>query len=257
MTQLNISNIQHFSVGDGAGIRTTIFFKGCNLHCPWCHNPETIPSAPSRLVYSKIGKQEICGRLMNIEDVLKEALEDRDYFEESGGGVTLSGGEVLLQYQGAKELAMRLKEHGISVIVDTAGCVSYDAFEALNPYVDEYLYDIKSASPTQYAQIIGGNLDRVVQNLAHLLQDHKNVRVRIPLIPGFNTDPSSISALCCLLRDLDISSVDLLPFHRLGSGKYEALGLSYSYRQTPPLSGEPLHLIEKQFAHFFQVNTEH
>ena len=94
---LNISNIQHFSVGDGEGIRTTVFFKGCNLRCPWCHNPENLSASPTALHYLSTGKRETLGRLVSAEDILPELLEDKDFFEESSGGVTLSGGEAMLQ----------------------------------------------------------------------------------------------------------------------------------------------------------------
>ena len=104
---LYISNVQHFSVGDGAGIRTTVFFKGCNLRCPWCHNPENLTKAPVTLHYTN-GKTETFGRAVSAEALLAELLEDKDFYEESGGGVTLSGGEVLLQSESAAELAKLL-----------------------------------------------------------------------------------------------------------------------------------------------------
>ena len=109
-TRLNISDIQHYSTGDGDGIRTTVFFKGCNLRCPWCHNPETLSSLPQRL--REGNRERLCGRWMAVEEVLEEILWDVDFYRESGGGATLSGGEVLLQAAGAAELCRRLRERG-------------------------------------------------------------------------------------------------------------------------------------------------
>ena len=145
---------------------------------------------------------------------------------------------------------------GISLFSDTAGCVPYRAFEALNPYADVYLFDYKTASTARYASVIGGDLALIRANLRRLLADGKEVRVRIPLIPGFNTDSDSIDALRTDLADLGIRRVELLPFHRLGSGKYETLGLEYPYRHTPPLTKEVLAAIIDRFAADFTVCTE-
>lgn len=254
---LNISNIQHFSLGDGDGIRTTVFFKGCNLHCPWCHNPETISPLPQEMHYKNIGKIETCGKMLDSREVLRELLEDRNYYDESGGGVTLSGGEVTLQADGAAELAALLKAEGISVFVDTAGCVPYSAFEKLNDYTDTYLYDFKSGSQEQYKETIGGNFTRIRENLSKLLAGGKNVRVRIPLIPGFNTSRQSIEEICLSLKELGVTSVDLLPFHRMGGSKYDALGLEYACSDTKPLSQDETDTIKKQFLQYFTVNIEH
>jgi len=254
---LNISNIQHFSVGDGEGIRTTVFFKGCPLRCPWCHNPETLSAAPTVLRYQTGKKEEIRGRMMTAQEVLEDLLIDRVFYEESGGGVTFSGGEVMLQYEGALILAQMLKEENISLTVDTAGCVPYDGFSALNPYVSEYLYDYKTASEEAFGTIVGGKLSLVQENLRRLLEDGKRVQVRVPLIPGFNADQKSLQALCRDLQALGVSRVALLPFHRLGSGKYEAMGLDYPYRHTPPMSQEELLSFAPIFTPYFQVSIEH
>lgn len=98
--ELNVSHIQHFSVGDGAGLRTTVFLKGCNLRCPWCHNPETWSSETQILRYEQIGKEVISGKKLRIEEIVEDVLTDKDFYESSGGGVTISGGEAMLQAAG-------------------------------------------------------------------------------------------------------------------------------------------------------------
>ena len=252
---LNISNIQHFSVGDGEGIRTTVFFKGCNLRCPWCHNPENLSKKPTTLHYQATGKTEMLGQLITEEEVLSELLEDKDFYCESNGGVTFSGGEAMLQASELVALAKLLAENGVSVLVDTAGCVPYASFQILNPFVTGYLFDFKTADGDQYREI-GGDLGLVVENITRLRKDGKAVRIRIPLIPGFNTSPRSTQAICERLRDIGIKHVDLLPFHRLGSAKYEAMGLKYVYKTQQPLTKEELSKIEAIYKTYFSVKIE-
>ena len=254
--ELNISNIQHFSVGDGDGIRTTVFFKGCGLRCPWCHNPETIDFAPTVLSYPDLGKTEVRGGNMTVEAVMAEILEDADFYAESGGGVTLSGGEVLLQADGAFALAKAAKNAGISVFLDTAGFAPRAAVEKLRPVIDCWLYDYKTADPEAFRQVIGGEIDPVRDNLNFLLDAGANIRIRIPLIPGFNTDREQIEDIKHDLKVLGISSVDLLPFHRLGSGKYTAMGLVYPYREAEPLTADRVDAIRTQYEEFFRVTVE-
>ena len=253
--KLNISNVQHFSVGDGEGIRTTVFFKGCNLRCPWCHNPENLTCSPVTAEYPVLGKTEILGKDVEAEDLLTELLEDKDFYIQSSGGVTFSGGEVMLQAEGALSLARLLCENGVSVLIDTAGCVPYKEFEKLKGAVSGYLFDFKTADASKYKKI-GGDLEVVSSNLKKLIADGENVQVRIPLIPDFNTDEDSVIGICESLKEIGVKEVELLPFHRLGSGKYEALGLSYEYRNYEPLSSEKLEKIKSQFAESFNVIVE-
>ena len=252
MIQLNISDIQHFSVGDGPGIRTTIFCKGCNLRCPWCHNPETISRDPVTLTYPKANKSVTYGRLMTVEEILREVMEDVDFYRESGGGVTVSGGEPLLQTEAVTALAKTLQDQGISVLLDTAGCVPWSRFEAVLPYVDTVFFDWKTSDPAVMKERIGGDLALVKSNLARLLQTDKDIHVRIPLIPDINTSEDSLAAIAADLREVGAKTVALLPFHRLAVGKYEAMGIPYPYRDTPPLSAETLRraaeILSKDFA---------
>ncbi len=252
---LYISNIQHFSVGDGDGIRTTLFCKGCNLRCPWCHNPENLQRAPVTLRYASTGKTEILGKCVSEEDILPELLEDADFYAEGNGGVTISGGEAMLQADALAPLAKLLKEHGISVLVDTAGCVPYSAFQAMNPFVSGYLFDFKTADERQYREI-GGSLSLVTENITRLRADGMNVFIRIPLIPGFNTDEASVQGICAHLTAMGITHVELLPFHRLGSAKYEAMGLTYAYREQRPLTKEEIGKITQAYQTYFTVKVE-
>ena len=256
MTQLNISDIQHFSTGDGPGIRTTVFLKGCNLRCPWCHNPETIPREPVTLTYPKANKTVTYGRLMSVEQVMAEVMEDADFYRASGGGVTVSGGEPLLQYEAVAELAKALRDKGIPVILDTAGCVAWSRFEAVLSYVDTVFLDWKTSDPTFIKERVGGNLTLIKENLTRLLQAGADVHIRIPLIPGVNTSEEAVTAILADLREAGVKTVALLPFHRLAVGKYEAMGLEYPYRDTPPLPAEEAERIADFMSPFFTVYIE-
>jgi len=252
-----IGRIQRFSLGDGPGIRTSVFMQGCDLRCPWCHNPETIPRAGALLLYERLCRRcgqcrEVCPRRLvadcripdrtkcelcgacaqscpngaimqsgtkaDLESVFATLLEDKAFYDESGGGVTLTGGEPLLQADFCAALAAKCARAGVGVIVDTAGDVPFAAFEKLLPFTDCFYYDIKTL-PDGYA-VIGGNGARVYDNLRRLCA-LRDVVVRIPLIPGFNDDATD--AISNVLHDLRIKEIHHLPFHNLATGKYKAL----------------------------------
>ncbi len=249
---LRVSAIQHGSVGDGDGIRTTVFLKGCNLRCPWCHNPETQSAEPVTLRYST--RTVVNGTEMDVEAIVTEALEDFDFYGEDGG-VTVSGGEPLLQSEGVAELIRRLAKAGVRTVLDTAGCVPYAAFEHLGDAVDTYFFDLKAADAEGY-RAVGGDFERVRSNLACLIAEGRHVRVRIPLIPGFNDSPAYSRRMCDVLRSVGATEVDLLPFHRLGSGKYEAMGLTYAYREQSPMSVAHAETIADTYREHFCVRVE-
>lgn len=256
MADLNVSDIQHFSVGDGPGIRTTVFCKGCNLRCPWCHNPETVSSDPVTLTYPKANKTVTYGRLMTVDQIVADVMEDADFYRESGGGVTVSGGEPLLQAEGVAELAKTMKGQGISVILDTAGCVPWSRFEAVLPFVDTVFFDWKTSDPTFMRVRIHGDLPLVKDNLTRLLQSGADVHIRIPLIPDVNTSREAVVAIASDLREAEAKTVALLPFHRLAAGKYEAMGLTYPYRDTPPLPADTLRRVAEALSSDFTVYIE-
>ena len=253
---LFVSDIQHFSIGDGPGIRTTVFCKGCNLRCPWCHNPETISPNTVTLIYPKANKSVTYGRSVTVEDVVAEVMEDLDFYRESGGGVTVSGGEPLLQAVAVAALTKALQKKGISVLLDTAGCVPWSRFEAVLPYVDTVFFDWKTSDPVFMKERVGGDLPLIKENLTRLLQTGKNVHIRIPLIPAINTTEEALTAIAADLRETGARTVALLPFHRLAAGKYEAMGLDYPYRDTPPLPAEEVSRAAAHLSEFFTVYTE-
>lgn len=256
MKTIWVSDIQHFSVGDGPGIRTTVFLKGCCLRCPWCHNPETISRERVTLVYPRAHRAITYGRTMTTAQVAEEVLEDVEFYRESGGGVTISGGEPLLQAEAAAELADLLRNKGVSVLLDTAGCVAWSRFETILPFVDIVYFDWKTSDPVLMREQLGGDLSLIKENLTRLLRVAKETRVRIPLIPGVNTSEETLVAMGEDLRRMGAKTLSLLPFHRLATGKYEAMGLSYPYRDTPPLSPHVLKRAEELLSRDFTVHLE-
>lgn len=250
-----VSAIQHFSVGDGDGIRTTVFLKGCNLICPWCHNPETQSALPEILTYKITGKSVSYGFEMSEEEIISEILEDFDFYGDDGG-VTFSGGEAMLYADGLYPLCAKLKEKGINIVMDTAGCVPKKNFEELTGLVNTWLYDYKTHDPDEYKKVIGGNHDTVYENLRYLLKSGENVRIRIPLIPDFNVDAEHAEKMSEKLIAAGAETVDLLPFHRLGSSKYTALGRNYAYAETEPMSKEKINEIASVFKKYFKVKIE-
>jgi len=240
---LLISRIQHFSTGDGDGIRTTVFLSGCNLHCPWCHNPETVYTDRAL----RCGDPELIPREMTPDEIADEVLADEEFYRESGGGLTVSGGEPLLQAEKLLPLLSRMREAGISAAADTAGNTDYREFALLNPYIDEYLFDVKTADPVLYAERIGGDLNRILGNLSRLIAERKKVRVRIPIIPAFNDTEKQLLPLRDLLREIGAERVELIPFHRMAQSKYSSLGLTYAYENTLPPDGKTVNQLKKIF----------
>ena len=242
MSAAYVSDVQHFSVGDGPGIRTTVFLKGCNLRCAWCHNPETVGRAPVRLPAGAGAEraEKVFGREMSAEELLCEIEEDAAYYARSGGGVTWSGGEPLLQ---SEFLAAFMPRVRFSQIVDTAGDVDYSAFERVLAHTDEFYFDLKCASAEKYARHTGGNFARISGNLRRLIADGASVTARVPVIPRFNAEEKEMNAIAALAAAAGVKRAALLPFHRLGAGKYAAMGLKYAYADTPglpPEGAEPL-----------------
>jgi pyruvate formate lyase activating enzyme len=256
MAVLNVSNIQRFSTGDGPGIRTTVFLKGCNLHCPWCHNPENISPSPQTLDFKAAGKTATYGVIMTPLEVADDVSEDAEFYNAGGGGVTLSGGEPMLQYEGAAELAAILKERGIGTLIDTAGSVPWGNFEAVLGCVNDFYFDIKAGSREKYAALTGGDFDLIVSNLKKLVARGASVTARIPFIPGVNTSDEELRLILKVLLDAGVGRADLIPFHRLGSAKYAAMGLDYPFAKTLPPAAEEVARAAELLGKYIETGIE-
>lgn len=256
-----IFNIQRYSLNDGHGIRTVVFFKGCPHHCPWCANPESISGKIETVRrMAKCLRCETClndadecpsgateriGRDISLAALEKEVLKDEVFFRSSGGGVTLSGGEVLMQAAFATRFLKRLKSLGIRTAVETAGDAAPEKVLALGLQCDEVLFDLKIMDETKAKSVLNVNQARVQENFRSLVAAGVNVIPRIPLIPGFTLSQSNMQAALDFLAPLGLKQLHLLPFHQYGEPKYQLLGLSWKMSGTvPPDEGE-LNVIRK------------
>ncbi len=251
-----IFEIKRFAVHDGDGIRTTVFFKGCPLRCVWCHNPEGLSFEEQEAFYphkciecGECKKESFCaknclgearvlyGKEVTVEELLPALLEDRDFYENSGGGVTLSGGECLMQADFCTELLMRLKENGIHTAVDTCGFVSRESLCKVIPYTDVFLYDLKAFNEDVHLKCTGVSSKIILENLLYLDSIGKSVEIRIPYVPDYND--GEIEATAKFLAPLKhISKVRVLPYHNYAASKYEALGIPCTLPSKLPTGEE-------------------
>ena len=290
MTQATVFNLKRLAVHDGPGVRTTLFFKGCPLHCRWCHNPESISPRPELGVFQhkcvKCGRcQRVCschhvtaeihsldrtrctacgtcaagclsdalihyGKTVTPQEILPELLEDLPFYETSGGGVTLSGGEPLLQAEFCAELLKLLKQEKIHCAVDTCGAVSWNAIEKVLPYTDLFLYDFKHPDSAMHRELTGLGNELILENLKHLGERNHPVEIRIPLIPGMNTEEETLKRAAEFLSGIpSVTVLRLLEYHDLSRSKYQAVGREYTLEKNLSLTPEQM----RRCAEIFQA----
>lgn len=296
MEQPLIYNIQRYSIHDGDGIRTTIFFKGCPLRCGWCHNPESQNFLPELLFdtekctgcgacagactahavqlnaehkaetdreacalcgecldYCLSSARSIAGRTYEIEELMREAEKDRMFYEQSGGGITLSGGEVMAQpIDYIERLAARLYEKGYSVNIDTCGFAPYERFERILPYTDAFLYDIKEMDSEKHKALTGAGNELILENLRKLSGAGTRIHLRLPLIAGVNADEEHVRSVISFLQSgVGVERIYLLPYHNTGKSKYGRLSRPYD---TARLFEVPAREQTERFAEQFRQN---
>jgi pyruvate formate lyase activating enzyme len=239
-----IFNIRSFSVHDGPGIRQTIFFKGCPLNCSWCHNPESrnskqeVWTKTNTLSEKKFKESETIGRWVSVDDLMIEVLKDVPFFEESGGGVTLSGGEPLAQADFTKELLKICKEKGIHTAIDTSGYARSVDMEKIIPFTDLFLFDLKIIDNQKHFEHTGKGNELILNNLKLLSAANKKIHIRIPLVENVTDLPENLEAIKeIILNTRGIERIDLLPYHFSARNKYERLKKEYtkvSKEEYPP-----------------------
>ena len=272
-----IFNIQRFSLHDGPGIRTTVFMKGCNLRCFWCHNPEGLSPEPVLQFFPQkcigcgaclkacpvgldrakcvgcgacaescpAGARVLTGKSASADEIVASVLRDREFYG-GDGGCTFSGGEPLLQSSLIAEAARRLKAEGVGCAIETAGDVAFAAFERVLPHLELVIIDVKHHDPELFRRYCGGNLDNVLNNLARLAG--RRVWLRVPLVPGVNDSAECVEQIAAAVRgrtDMPFERAEIMPFHRLGEGKYQSLGLDYGASGLTPPDKELVSLCER------------
>jgi pyruvate formate lyase activating enzyme len=226
-----VFDIRRYSTHDGPGIRTTVFLKGCPLRCCWCHNPESQECEPFRISKKvRIGTtiltmEDWCGRKMTVREVLEEAERDRPFYEESGGGVTFSGGEPFLQPEFLLAALRECRRRSLHTCVDTCGYVDFQLLQDITPWIDLFLFDLKIIDSASHRLHTGEDNEVILRNLRHLLADKRTVTVRFPLIPGYTDDRDNIDQIATLILNINNSTeISVLPYHSMSEDKYRRLG---------------------------------
>lgn len=267
-----ITDIQRFCMHDGPGIRTTVFFKGCPLHCEWCHNPETQSSKKELLFYRSkcigcgscdnckkeeccvcgecakncpTGAREVVGKEYTVQEVYNQIQKDIAFYSENGG-VTFSGGECMMQINSLTKILKMCKENGIHTAVDTAGFVPFENFEKILPYTDLFLYDIKIFDSVKHKEYTGVDNELIFSNLKSLFEVGARIWIRIPIIPSVNDSVDEMKKIKDFIDTCGVpEKIDLLPYHPMGESKCQALGKSQRLFEIP--SPEKIKMLREIF----------
>ena len=268
-----VFDISRGCVDDGPGLRTVVFLKGCRLDCPWCHNPESKSSAPQIAFDQNLcigclrcvdvcprtwaadwrdgctacglcaeacpsGARRLVGREMTVSDLVETVLEDRDFMEGTGGGVTFSGGEPLLQAGFVFDCSTRLRSEGIHVAVETSGLWPAKLAKESRDKIDLILFDLKHVDLEKLRRVMGVKCDRILGNLKALFDSGVPMELRLTLVPGFNDDEDDFVAITEWLRSVTDAPPPLwlLPFQRLAAAKETIYGTAYPFRDIQPMS---------------------
>lgn len=280
-----IINIQRFAIHDGPGIRTTVFMKGCPLHCWWCHNPESQSFKPEyaydplkcivcgdcvlscseqanhfedRLVHNyencslcgdcagncPTNAIEIIGRELSVQSVMETIEKDRIFFEESGGGVTITGGEPLSQPEFTLSLLKELKRNEIHTALDTTGFAEDHIIDSVVPFTDLFLFDLKHMDDRAHQILTGVSNKKILDHLRRLSGRDNDIWIRFPVIPGYNTEMENIEAMGRFMLENGLHEIFLLPYHNISSDKYRKIGKVFEHPEVEPPEEKTLEYIK-------------
>ncbi len=238
-----IFNIQRFSVHDGPGIRTTVFFKGCHLGCRWCHNPE------SRSFEIEEFNGKSLGEKYTIDKLFSEIEKDRVFYDESKGGVTFSGGEPFAQSDFLKEIITKCKTNEIRTVIDTSGYVDRNILKKFVNITDLFLYDIKLIDPVLHLKYTDISNTEILSNLDYLMSQKANIIIRIPMIPRITATEENIKQIRDYILKYDTKpEINLLPFHKIAESKYKKYGIKYQMINSTDLTNDQIEHFKKIFA---------
>lgn len=229
-----VADLQRYSIHDGPGIRTIVFLKGCHFRCRWCCNPEMQEYAIQTMRVNGVPKT--VGRDMTVAEVMREVVKDRDYYRNSGGGMTLSGGECLSQPEFTIALLTAAKDEGLDTAIETTAFASYeDVIARVLPHLDTCLMDIKHMNAEKHKAFTGQSNELCLENAGKIAAQGTRLIIRVPTVPGFNDTPEEIGAIARFAASLPgVEELHLLPYHRLGQDKYGWLGREYTLPDILP-----------------------
>lgn len=240
-----ITQIERSAGFDGPGLRTVIFFKGCPLRCKWCANPETQALENESYFNEKLcincgccdtgcpsGARKSIAKVMTVSEIVREILKDELFFRTSGGGVTLSGGEVLLHTEAATEILKRCRKNYINTAVETSGYGNKKSLLQIAKYTDLFLFDVKHCDSQQHQLATGVPNEKILENLRALCFAKANIVIRLPLIPGFNDTMENTIRLIGLMQELSLTELHILPYHAFAREKYRWLNKDYNEWET-------------------------
>lgn len=255
-----VFDVKKYALHDGPGIRTTVFLKGCPLKCWWCHNPESHKLEPEVMNFTESNNSnksylrrssKTVGKSMTVNEVLKEVEKDVIFYDESGGGVTFSGGEALMQHEFLLELLKESKKRGIHTTLDTSGYGEQDIFEKISNYVDLFLYDVKLIDEQDHIKYTSVSNAKILRNLEMLSSKEKEIIVRIPLIPSISDTEENLILVSQYLFTLKQEhEIHLLPYKTIGEMKYKRLKIENKMTKVLQLSDERINQVKE----FFESN---
>lgn len=279
-----VFGIQHFSIHDGEGIRSNVFLKGCPLRCLWCHNPEGlskrigiqyiknkcrgcgrcgyifknmhdlyIKSEEEKEAYERLcpyGALELVGKWMSVREVIDDVMKDLRFFKKNNGGITVSGGEPMLQYEFTLELLKEAKKQGIQTAMETSGFAPLEHYQEILPYVDEFLWDYKETNEEKHKEFTGVSNKKILENLDALYEQGANIILRCPIIPGLNDTKEHFQGIAMRSSQMErLKGVELMPYHRFGVAKDVRIGRMKQKEYEVPTK-EMKELWEKQIQGF-------
>ena len=251
-----VFDLRRYSVYDGPGIRTTVFLKGCPLNCTWCHNPESRKLQPEsyrkiikkNLGYSYTETIEHFGSVVTTEEIMTEIEKDILFFDDSGGGVTFSGGEPLMQPDFLNELLLKCNKSGIHTAVDTSGCAARSGYEKIIDKTNLFLFDLKIIDEAAHIKYCGSSNKQILENLEFLVESGAEINIRIPLIPGITDTEQNLNDIRNVVSLYPaIKTVSLLPYNEIAENKYNRMNKTYLPGTLVTQSEERLKEIESIF----------
>jgi pyruvate formate lyase activating enzyme len=252
-----IFSVKRYSIHDGPGIRVTFFMKGCPLGCIWCHNPEGISPFPEKVERTnKVGGKsfntiEEVGKYFTAKDIIDILDKERVFINQSGGGVTFSGGEPMLQSDFLLEALKACKANGYHTAVDTAGYSSPENYRAIIPFTDLFLFDLKHLDDIRHIEMTGVSNKLILENSRFLSENAQEIMFRIPVIPGINDDSIDMKRMKEFISDTksgSLTKINLLPYHKIGSSKYKRFNRINKMEGVEPPTKEEMNLLKEMLS---------